>query len=110
MDKETKKLQNLLDNKMECYAERHSFITLKDHKENFKQNTKRRLINPAKGEVGRVSKMYPAQIIRDVNNITKFNQWRNTPLNGSRISPTKITADLSNLTSRNFTLQFLRSF
>ena len=79
IDKETSKLSKplKLNNKMKCYAERHAFITLKYHKENLKQNTKCRLINPAKREIGRVSKMYLAQIIRDVNNITKFNQWRN---------------------------------
>ena len=109
-DKETRKLSKplKLDNKMECYAERHAFITLKDHKENFKQITKCRLINTAKG----VSRMYLARIIKDVNNIIKFNQWKKLPLslNGSRMSPTKTTADLSNLTSRKFILQFLRNF
>ena len=57
IDKKTRKLSKhlKLDNKMECYAERHAFITLKDHKEKFKQNTKCRLINPAKGDRGRVS-------------------------------------------------------
>ena len=79
IDKETKKLLKplKLENKMKCYSEGRAFITLKDHKENFKQNTKCRLINRAKGERGRVSKMYLARIIRDVNNITNFNQWRN---------------------------------
>ena len=109
-DKETRKLSKplKLDNKMECYAERHAFITLKDHKENFKQITKCRLINTAKG----VSRMYLAQIIKDANNIIKFNQWKklSLSLNGSRISPTKTTADLSNLISRKFILQFLRNF
>ena len=110
VDKETRKLSKplKLDNKMECYAERHALITLKDHKENFKQITKCRLINTAKG----VSRMYLARIIKDVNNIIKFNQWKKLPLslNGSRMSPTKTTADLSNLTSRKFILQFLRNF
>ena len=63
---------------MEFYAERHAFITLKDHKENFKQKMKCRLINPAKGIIGRVSKKYLEQIIREINNIIKFNLWRNT--------------------------------
>lgn len=38
-----------LDNKMECYPGSHAFINLKDHKKNFKQNTKWRYINPGKG-------------------------------------------------------------
>ena len=80
IDKETSNLSKplKLDKKMECYAERHTFITSKNHKENFKQKTKCRLISLAKRETGRVSKKYLEQIIRDVNNITKFSQWRNT--------------------------------
>ena len=46
---------------------------LKDHKENFKQNIKCRLITPSKGEIGQISKKYFKQIIRDVSNITKLN-------------------------------------
>ena len=48
-----------------------------DHKENFKQNSKCRLINPAKGEIGRVSKMYPARIIGEVL-LQIINQWGDT--------------------------------
>ena len=44
-----------LDNKVECYGFM-VFIALKDNTENFKQNTKCRLINPAKGEIRQVSK------------------------------------------------------
>ena len=35
-----------------------AFITLKDHKENFENNPKVRLINPTKSEVGRISKNF----------------------------------------------------
>ena len=38
--------------KMECYAERPAFISFKDHKENFKHNTKCRLTNSSKKEMG----------------------------------------------------------
>ena len=37
-------------------AKREAFITLKDHKENFKNSLPCRLINPAKSEMGLVSK------------------------------------------------------
>ena len=67
-----------LDNKIECQTEPHAFITLRDYNENFKQNAKCRLINPAKREIGQVSKLYLARNIKDINNIKKFNQWRNT--------------------------------
>ena len=58
--------------KRECYAERHAFMTLKDRKYNFKQNAKCRLINPAKREIGLVSKKYLEQIIRVI--LVKKNQ------------------------------------
>ena len=41
---------------MECYSDQHAFITLKDHKDNFKNNAKCRLVNPSKSGVGRISK------------------------------------------------------
>ena len=63
---------------MECYCNQHACITLKDHKENFRNNTKCRLINPSKSEVGRVSKRYLNDIIADVSRKTEVNQWRNT--------------------------------
>ena len=47
---------------MECYSDQHAFITLKDHKDNFKNNPKYRLnvISALAGKIG-------------------SNQWRNTP-------------------------------
>ena len=79
IDRETRMLSKplKLDNKMKCYAERHVFMTLKNHKEDFKQNTKCTLINLEKGEIGRVSKVYLEQIIKDVSNIPKLHQLRN---------------------------------
>jgi hypothetical protein len=38
-------------------AETEAFITLKDHKDNVESNPKCRLINPAKRELGKVSKV-----------------------------------------------------
>ena len=64
--------------KVERLAKNNSFITLKDHKENFLNYPKCRLINPAKPELGKISK----SIIEKVNNIvresTKVNQWHNS--------------------------------
>ena len=60
IDQEAKKIANALqlDERIECLVERETFITLKDHKENFENNPKCRLLNPAKSEIGRVSKAY----------------------------------------------------
>ena len=67
-----------MDNKMERYSEKNAYVTIKDHKPNFPHNIKCRLINPAKTDVGKVSKQYLEKIIRDVQIATKVNQWRNT--------------------------------
>ena len=47
-----------LDTRMERYAKQPAFITLKDHKENFQSKKPCRLINPAKSEIGVVSKAF----------------------------------------------------
>ena len=54
------------------------FITLKDHKPNFLNNPKTRLLNPAKNELGRISKKILDKINVDLRNATKVNQWKNT--------------------------------
>ena len=63
---------------MEHYAERPAFISLKDHKENFKHDTKCRLINPSKGEMGIVGKRSLEEINNKLNNHLCYNQWRST--------------------------------
>ena len=70
IDKETKKIAESLDlsKKMECYASRPAFIIIKDHKPNFRNNTKCRLINPAKNELKLVSKKHLEKIIANVTN------------------------------------------
>ena len=42
--------------RMYCTSKRDCFITVKDHKQNFMNNTKCRLINPCKSELGKASK------------------------------------------------------
>ena len=49
-----KKLQ--LDSRINSTAKREAFITLKDHKPKFANNPTCRLINPAKSEIGKISK------------------------------------------------------
>ena len=66
-----------LDNKMECLASKDAFITLKDHKEDFHTNPKCRLINPAKSELGKVSKKHLEKVVENIQKATNVNQWRN---------------------------------
>ena len=54
-------------------AEKPAYITLKDHKENFKINPKCRLINPAKSELEKVAKT----IVENRENL-HYKHWRNT--------------------------------
>ena len=55
------KQANILD-KIEINGTGNSFITLKDHKENFTNHPTTRLINPSKNEIGRISKHILDQI------------------------------------------------
>ena len=52
IDSELKDISNNLGigDKIEKMKKREAFISLKDHKENFENNPKCRLINPAKSE------------------------------------------------------------
>ena len=52
-----------LDERIEQAAEQKAFITLKDHKPNFPNNIKCRLINPTKSNLGKISK----QILQKIN-------------------------------------------
>ena len=69
-----------LDDRIEQFSQREAFITLKDHKENFQNNTKCRLVNPAKSEIGIISKHYIETINSTIRGKTQVNQWRNTKL------------------------------
>ena len=73
--------------KLECYSDESTFITLKDHKASFKNNTKCRLINPSKSEVGLVIKHYLNSIISMVAEKSGVNEWRKHQLskNGLKI-------------------------
>ena len=55
-----------------------AFITIKDHKENFEERTKCRLINPAKPEMGKVSKYILDNINKTIKEKTSVQQWMNT--------------------------------
>ena len=63
--------------KMDTNGTGGCFITLKDHKENFANNPKTRLLNPAKNEIGRISKDILDNINKELRNILQLNQWKN---------------------------------
>ncbi len=67
-----------LDDRIDTTDKCEAFITLKDHKPNFKNKPSCRLINPCKPEIGKISKKILERINFKVKESTNFNQWRNT--------------------------------
>ena len=92
-----------IEDRMECLAKQQAFITLKDHKENFKNNPTCRLINPAKSEMGLVSKQLE-RIITEMRSTTLLNQWKNTS------SVIKWFKNISNKSNHTFVIFEIDSF
>ena len=67
-----------LDNRIDALAEKDCFITLKDHKPNFNNKPICRLINPAKSEIGIISKRILERINKKVIVATALNQWNSS--------------------------------
>ena len=63
--------------RMDINGESNCFITLKDHKENFQNNTSVRLINPAKNELGRLSKFVIQAVNKELRHKVNMSQWKN---------------------------------
>ena len=70
--------QHVAGNRIECMRKREAFISLKDPKENFENNPKCRLINPAKIDPGKISKLILDKVNTHLRAILNVNQWRNT--------------------------------
>ena len=64
--------------RMETNEEGNSFITIKDHKENFDNHPTVRPINPAKYELGRISKLILDKINKKISQKFELNQWKDT--------------------------------
>ena len=65
-----------LDEKMDQIDEQQCFVTIKDHKEDFRRNPKFRLINPTKSEMGRLSKIILDRINEELRGAIRCNQWK----------------------------------
>ena len=61
-----------------CTTKRDTFITLKDHKKQFMNNPKFRVINPTKSELGKVSKQMLTKIISAVKTKSQLLQFKNS--------------------------------
>ena len=64
-----------LDERIEQTAD----ITFKDHRPNFANNIKCKLINPAKSNLGKISKQILQKINHKILQSTGVLQWRGTP-------------------------------
>ena len=80
IDKELKHISSNfgIGDRIEKLKKREAFISFKDHKDNFENNPKCRLINPAKSESGKLSKAFLDKINTTLREILNLNQWRNT--------------------------------
>ena len=67
-----------IDDRVYRTTPKQAFITLKDHKPNFNNNPKVRLLNPTKTEIGRISKQKLAKINSIVRGKSGLNQWTST--------------------------------
>ena len=65
-------------NRLDVMAKRNAFVTVKDHKDNFPSNLKCRLINPAKSELGKVSKVLLDRINDNIRATINVNKWKNS--------------------------------
>ena len=63
---------------METNEEGNSFIAIKDHKGNFDNQSTVRLINPAKNELGRISKLILDKISKKICQKFNLSHWKNT--------------------------------
>lgn len=74
---ELKNITNKLEvsDRVEKMVQRQAFISLKDHKENFQNNAKCRLINPAKNNFGLVSKQILDRISNNIRSKTKLHHY-----------------------------------
>ena len=64
--------------RVEKYNTKNCFITIKDHKSDFKIHPECRLINPAKTQIGRISKIIVQEICDSLRLALNINQWRST--------------------------------
>ena len=80
INREARAIASRLDiaDRIDAMAKRESFITLKDHKDNFENNVPCRLINPAKSEMGRISKQTLNGINNKLNEKLNHTLWKNS--------------------------------
>ena len=67
-----------LEKRMLAFPKKEPYVTTKDHKTDFIQNPKFRVINPAKSDVGKVSRFILQDWMIRLRKQLNLNQWRST--------------------------------
>ena len=67
-----------IEDRVFATTKRKARITLKDHKDDFRNKPTTRLINPSKPQIGKISKRSLARIIDDLKKKTGLTQWKNS--------------------------------
>ena len=80
INQEAKQLAQKLkiDDLVDVMAKSEAFVTLKDHKARFQNNLPCRLINPAKSELGVISKAILDRAVSATRAATSVNIWKST--------------------------------
>ena len=63
---------------MQTFTPGESYITIKDHKQDFPGKISCRLINPAKTDVGKLSKVILQEKVAELREKLQLNQWKST--------------------------------
>ena len=67
-----------LEKRMLAFPEKDGYVTTKDHKEDFVRSPKFRFINPAKPDIGRVSRFKLQSWMIELRKKLNLNQWQST--------------------------------
>ena len=80
INEDTKKHARSLQiiDRIERHSESNAFLTIKDHKPEFPNTIKYRIINPASNKLGKVSKWVFDKINTKCRTASSVNQWRST--------------------------------
>ena len=80
VNKEAAELTSTLGiaDRVDEYIKQEAFVTVKDHKPNFPDRKQYRLLNPAKSNVGKVSKTILETAVSKVKSATNLNLWQNS--------------------------------
>ena len=69
-----------LNDRIEYMAKAPAYITLKDHKDNFRLAHPCRSIHPCKSEIGKISKSILENLNGNLVKLFQLNQWRNSDI------------------------------